>query len=276
MLRDRDVRLVAVLWVALGAGAELLVAWLTARWPLVASAQGRVTADAFIFLLRVGVVPFVLVVLLVGFSAVRFRARDDATSSPAADQTRSSRAFTWSWVAVSTLLNVLFIVQPGIAGVRDLWSLDREASAADPLVVEVTAQQWSWHFAYPGYGIADVGELVLPVGQPVKFVIQSKDVIHSFWVPAFGVKMDAIPGETRVQYLTPTELVSTTNDPTARVQCAELCGVGHAFMRAEVRVLTRAAFDSWAMEQTTPMPSGMPMPSGSGMPMPMPSGSGMP
>lgn len=272
-MRDRDLRLVAVLWVALSAVAELIVAWLASRWPLVASEQGRVAADAFLFLLRVGIVPFVLVVLLVVFSAVRYRARDDAPAL-AADQTRSSRAFTWSWLAVSAVLNVLFVVQPGIAGVLELWRLDREAEASDPLVVQVTAQEWSWHFAYPGDGVADAHELVLPVDRPVRFEITSADVIHSLWVPAFGVKMDAVPGQTRVQYLTPTALVSTGNDPTARVQCAELCGVGHAWMRTTVRVVTPAEFEAWVREAEATMPPGMPMhPGMTPAPSPMP---GMP
>jgi cytochrome c oxidase subunit 2 len=86
-------------------------------------------------------------------------------------------------------------------------------------------------------------ELVLPVNRPVEFKIQTKDVIHSFWVPQFRLKSDAVPGLTTAIRLTPNK--------TGRyeVVCAELCGLGHATMRQFVRVLPASQFDSWVSEQ---------------------------
>jgi cytochrome c oxidase subunit 2 len=112
-----------------------------------------------------------------------------------------------------------------------------------PLEVEVVGQQFAWKFVYRDYGDLTTGELVLPVGQETRFTMRSVDVIHSFWVPSFGQKMDAVPGiETKI-------LVTPKRTGTFAVVCAELCGLGHATMRAPARVVTRAEFDRWIEEK---------------------------
>src|SRR3546814_11737741 len=93
------------------------------------SSQGLVTAEAIAFLLWITVPVFVLVVLLIVYSMIRFRVAD-ADEEPSAAQYRSGQAFPWGWVAVSTILNVLFIFHPGITGLSSHWSL--AASASDP------------------------------------------------------------------------------------------------------------------------------------------------
>jgi len=108
--------------------------------------------------------------------------------------------------------------------------------------VNVTGQQFTWTFEYPSEKV-NSPELVLPVNRPVEFKIQTKDVIHSFWVPQFRLKSDAVPGLTTAIRLTPNK--------TGRyeVVCAELCGLGHATMRQFVRVLPASEFDSWVSKQ---------------------------
>jgi cytochrome c oxidase subunit 2 len=119
---------------------------------------------------------------------------------------------------------------------------DLEAKQKNEMVVNVTGQQFTWTFEYPSEKLTSP-ELVLPVDRPVEFKVKTKDVIHSFWVPQFRLKSDAVPGLTTVIRLTP--------DKAGRyeVVCAELCGIGHSTMRQFVRVLPADEFDSWVSKQ---------------------------
>jgi cytochrome c oxidase subunit 2 len=116
--------------------------------------------------------------------------------------------------------------------------------------VNVIASQWSWRFEYVDQGFSST-ELVLPKNQQVLLVLSSTDVIHSFWVPEFRLKQDALPGENmeRELRITPSELGEF------QVRCAELCGLQHAYMNALVRVVERIDFDTWVEGQTAE-PSG--------------------
>ncbi len=256
----RDLPVLAVLWVVLSALGEWVIQLLVDHWPLVASAQGEVTSGAFIFLFRVGAVVFIGVALAIAYAMIRWRVPDeDAVDSH--HQYRSNWRFVAVWVVASSLLNGLFIVHPGITGLAELWGMAVAASNnPDTVEVDVKAKQWSWHFSYPKYGIFDATTLVLPVDVPVKFVLHSEDVIHSFWIPSFGIKKDVIPGETRVLFVTPDKITATQDNLLTRVQCAELCGSGHSTMRAVVQVESKSDFLSWAKKNgsgaAAPAPSG--------------------
>ncbi len=118
------------------------------------------------------------------------------------------------------------------------------------LTVDVTGMQYAWIFTYPDQGIVS-GELHIPVGQDVQLNLSARDVIHSFWVPQFRLKQDAIPG-------VPTELrFKATKVGTYPVVCAELCGGYHGAMRTQVIVHTPEEFQAWlSQNQTTAaMPS---------------------
>lgn len=238
----RDLVAVGALWLALTVVGEVVVEVFAAdAFPVVAAREGEVSDDAILAILRVVVPVFAFIGVVIVYSALRFRApAGDEGDSPV--QRRVDGRFAWGWVGATSALTVLVIVYPGITGLRELWEL---ADPADPLVVEVTARQWEWRFSYPVQGPADQEELVLPVDRPVRFLLSSEDVVHSFWVPAFRIKEDVVPGETRELVLTPDRLVSTTTSPLARVQCAELCGAGHAEMRSEVRVVSEEDFADW-------------------------------
>lgn len=245
---QRDLVAVGLLWLALTALGEVLVQLLVAGgagFPPVAAREGRVADDAIVFLLRIVVPVFAFVFVVTVYALLRFRApADDATDGPV--QPRGDRRFTWSWVGVTSALTVLVIIYPGVVGLQDILET---RDAEDPLVVEATGSQWEWSFTYPEQGLAGLSELVLPVGRPVRFVLRSDDVIHGFWVPAFRIKEDVVPGQTRDFYVTPDREISTTTSPQARVQCAELCGVGHSNMQAPVSVVTPEEFDAWVAEQ---------------------------
>lgn len=241
----RDLITILVLWVVLSAFGELASGYAIAHYPGAASDEGIVTSDAFFFLLRVSVPVLILVALIVIYSAIHFRVADD-DSAPSPKQYRGARAFPWGWVVVSTILNVLFIFHPGITGLDALWAM--AAAANDPIKVDVTAKQWEWSFDYPDQKLSAVGELVVPVNTPIRFVIRSEDVIHSFWVPDWGLKKAAIPGETRTLTVTPHQITNTEDNPLMRVQCSQICGAGHAEMRAVVRVVSRDDFATWVDE----------------------------
>lgn len=108
-----------------------------------------------------------------------------------------------------------------------------------PLRIEVTGHQWWWEVRYPESGVITANQLVLPAGRPVDVAVTSADVIHAFWVPRLGGKIDMIPGRTNVIRL---------QAPTPGVflgQCSEFCGRQHAHMQLHVEALAADDFDTW-------------------------------
>jgi cytochrome c oxidase subunit II len=190
-------------------------------------------------LMYVSVPIFVLVMSVAIYSVWRFRARpgDMGDGEPIHGNTRLEVI----WVAIPFLIVTSLAVYGWI--VLD----DIEAKKPNTLVVKVTGQQFTWSFEYPPQeGIGKPirsSTLMLPNERPVEFQITAKDVIHSFWVPEFRLKQDAVPGLTTKTRLTPNRL------DRYQVVCAELCGIGHSTMRQEVEVVPRERFDAWVAER---------------------------
>ncbi len=224
---------------------------------------GVIGANAFDFLLWVAVPIFMFVVMFLIFAMVRFRVpKTETNPGDAKDQRRVNKAFIGIWIVASVLINILVWLHPNASGLEQVFAAQRVTKTEHPLIVDVVARQWEWIFSYPQYGItqavnsAGQDVLYLPVNRPVKFILQSYDpfhtydatidVMHSFWIPGFGVKQDVVPGETRTLVLTPTKITSTQQDPMVRVQCAEVCGPGHPYMEANVHVVSSSAFAKWA------------------------------
>jgi cytochrome c oxidase subunit 2 len=241
----RDLITISILWVVLSAVGDVFVSYAIETFPGMDSEQGIVTSDAFFFLLRISVPILILVGLMIVYAAFRFRVSDH-DEVPSAHQYRSAHAFPLGWVAASVILNVLFIVHPGITGLDALWVMT--ANAKDATEIDVTGKQWEWRFAYPAQHLSDVDELVVPVNQPIRFVLHSDDVIHSFWIPAWGIKKDVVPGTDRTLVITPNRITDTMVDPLARTQCAQICGAGHAEMQSVVRVVSLEDFNKWVDE----------------------------
>jgi cytochrome c oxidase subunit 2 len=147
------------------------------------------------------------------------------------------------WTAVpAALVTAISIVSAIVLAKNDHLP---KASAANPnplkpLVVDVTAQQFAWSFQYPDFGKLTSATLKLPLKAPVELRITSLDVTHSFWVPEFGQKQDAVPGSTTKLVITPDK------NGTYPVICTELCGLGHAVMRSRAEVMPEQKFLSWA------------------------------
>lgn len=118
-----------------------------------------------------------------------------------------------------------------------------------PLVIEVTGHQWWWEVRYPhaeGDEVVTANQLVMPVGEPVDFHVTGADVVHAFWVPRLGGKIDMIPGRTNRIRLQADET------GTFGAQCAEFCGTQHAHMQLHVEAVPREAFEAWLARRRSP------------------------
>jgi cytochrome c oxidase subunit II len=175
---------------------------------------------------------FSLVMVMLFYALWKFKAKpgDESDGEPIHGNTRLEVA----WTLIPTVI-VLF-------GAGYSWSVlnDIEAKADNPLTVDVFSQQFAWSFGYPGKGNAySEGELHVPVNRQVQFKMHAQDVIHSFWVPEWRIKKDNVPGITTTAVVTPDRVGAY------QLICTELCGLGHATMRAKVVVEPPAQFRKW-------------------------------
>lgn len=240
--KRRDLAIAAAAWLVL----TIVVEWWAFQAPLHpegASDEAEIIDGAFdlLFYLGIPVLTFVLVVLV--YSVWRFRS-SDGSDGPAV---HDDRRFSWSWLVVTAGLAVFVTINPGLKGLAELAADDE----APDLTVEVTAEQWNWTFSYVDHDVTmeKADELVLPQGERILLRVTSTDVIHSLWIPAFRVKIDAVPGRVNDVYMTPTRAGGFATDSQFRIQCAELCGTGHPRMRADVSVVSPGEFDSWIEKQ---------------------------
>jgi cytochrome c oxidase subunit 2 len=185
---------------------------------------------------------FSLVMVMLFYALYKFRAKpgDESDGEPIHGNTRLEVA----WTLIPTII-VLF-------GAGYSWSVlnDIEKVEGNPLTVDVFSQQFAWSFGYPGKGdVWSQGELHVPLGRQVQFKMHSQDVIHSFWVPEWRIKKDNVPGITTTAIVTPDKLGAY------QLICTELCGFGHASMRAKVVVETPANFRKWVAGLTEEVPA---------------------
>jgi len=190
-----------------------------------------------------GVTVFLLVEGLILYTAVRFRRRD-GDGEP--KQVHGSAKAEVAWTIAPA------VVVLGLAAASYGPLLEQRAAPADALVVDVTGKQWFWEFAYPEAGVITANELVVPVGRAVRLRLASADVIHSFWAPQLGGKMDAIPGERQGGHGRNEMWFRAEREGEYWGQCAELCGVQHAGMRFVVRAVPELEFTAWLAAQAAP------------------------
>lgn len=234
----RDLIRVAVLWIVLTVIGEVVVfTW--SMLPEVWAREAVIVDDAYVTLMAFAVPVLAFVLAAVFYSIVRFRSdsRRDVDGPPI----KGSRPVVIVWLIVTSLLALTILIYPGFVGLADL----RADQSAD-LVVDVSAQRWFWELTYPNGGVTRE-ELVVPVDTRIRFDVTAipGDIVHSFWVPAFRVKIDAVPGRTTELYVTPERIGTVEDDPNLRVQCAELCGLGHATMAIPVSVVGPDEFQTW-------------------------------
>jgi cytochrome c oxidase subunit 2 len=187
------------------------------------------------------VVLFALIVGLMVYSIIIFRRREGDTTDGPHIRGNMKLEIAWTVVPLGFVLYLAFMGSLALG----------RTTAADPkpLRVDVVGSQWAWRFDYPDLGITST-ELFLPVNKQALLTLSSTDVIHSFWVPEFRVKQDALPGEgfERELRITPSKVGEY------KVRCAELCGRQHYNMLAAVKVLSQGDFDAWVQSMVTAIP----------------------
>jgi cytochrome c oxidase subunit II len=232
--------IVGVIATAIGIAIGLTIHW----FPPADSTQAD-KVDTLWDVLIIATVPvFVLVTVIVCFSVIEFRMRpgeEQLDGPPIHGNTRLEVI----WTALPAIL-IVGLVTYAYVVMRDI---EEAPAAGNERVVTVTGQQFTWTFAYNEGGKKfTTAQLYLPAGQSVKFDVKSKDVIHDFWVPDFRMKIDAVPGITTHYRVTPKNPAAIGDHP---IVCAELCGLGHAFMRQTAHVLSKADFAKWVQKMTS-------------------------
>jgi cytochrome c oxidase subunit 2 len=205
----------------------VLVPWL----PTSASEEMDRIEFTFWFTTIICIAVFAVVAAAIIYSVLKFRVQpeDDSDGPPIHGHT----GLEILWTAIpAVLVTAISIVSAVVLAQND-------NAGPNPIRIAVTAQQFAWRFEYPGESKVTSGELVLPVNEPVKLTLRSLDVIHSFWVPEFGQKSDAVPGIETTLVITPNR------EGEFSLICTELCGLGHPTMRAPVRVVGQAEYEKF-------------------------------
>jgi cytochrome c oxidase subunit II len=239
----RQMLLIGAVSSIIGIALALAIDW----FPTQASTEGEQIDTLYDVLLIFSVPVFVLVEVVVLYCVWRFHMRpgEELKDGP---PIHGNTKLEIIWTAIPAILLVLLCSYAYIV------LTDIEEADARALNVRVVGEQFTWTFFYRGPDGQDVAspELYVPVGRQVNFTVQSKDVLHDFWVPAFRMKIDAVPGIDTHLRVTPKEI---GNYP---VVCAELCGLGHSVMRQTARVVTPANFDRWLEDRAARAEGGGP------------------
>lgn len=185
-----------------------------------------------VFLIVIGIFVYVL---------IRFRRRAGQTGLPV--QVEGNHKLEIIWTVIPLILLLILAVPTVMTTFNLAHSYANDQSA---VVVKVTGHQFWWEFEYPNLGIVTAQELYIPVGKKIQFELTSKDVIHSFWVPALGGKTDTNPGVTNTMWL------EADKPGTYKGKCAELCGTSHTLMDFKVVAVEQQVFDEWVKHMQKP------------------------
>jgi cytochrome c oxidase subunit 2 len=229
----------ALISIAIGIFLSYVIEW----FPVQASTQARETDTLYHVLVIASVPIFVLVVAVILYSVWQFRMKPGEElkdGPPIHGNTRLE--VLWTAIPAALLL--------GLVSYSFVVLHNNEKKPSGPEVqINVTGQQFAWSYEYPasvtgGAPLKSI-QLYVPVDESVYFNIRSVDVIHAFWVPAFRLQIDAVPGITTHWRATPDRLGSYP------VVCNLLCGLGHSLMRSTIHVVPQAQFQSWLKSQAS-------------------------
>jgi cytochrome c oxidase subunit II len=241
----------SVTWTVIAAllatGVGIALSYVIHWFPAEASAQAKNT-DRLYHVLVIACIPiFVLVVTMILYCAWQFHMKpgEELKDGPPIHGNTRLEVF-WTVMPAVLLLGMLsysFVVLH-----------DNEKKPPHEIRVGVTAQQFAWTFQYPpsltGGAPVQSTQLYLPENESVRFELHSKDVIHAFWIPAFRLQQDVVPGITTTYRATPVRL------GTYLIVCNLLCGLGHSLMRTQVHVITPSAFAAWLKRSAAAAPTG--------------------
>lgn len=180
------------------------------------------------------VAALVYAVLVYGLVRWRYRGEGVPPDGPAL---RANNPMTTVWLVGSTVLTI-FVLVWGLA----LLANDQGGESSAEMTVDVTGQQWVWSFAYPGTEVKS-HDLYLPVDTEVLFRVTSEDVVHGFWIPQMGIKVNANPSATTTTSVMPNKV------GVFDVRCTEICGLNHSVMVTRVHVLSQTDFKKWLNAQ---------------------------
>ncbi len=190
------------------------------------SAAGRVDS-VFLFILALCAAFLVLITAALIYFVIKYNKK----RHPKAEEVEEKRWLDITWTVVPTVLFLVMFVYGWTN-----FSYMREAPR-DAMVIGVTARQWAWSFTYPNG--KQTSELYLAENRPVKLELRSLDVIHGFFVPAFRIKEDVVPGNNNYTWFVPTQLGSFD------IECTVICGLSHANMLSKVVVVPVSDFEDW-------------------------------
>jgi cytochrome c oxidase subunit 2 len=228
----------ALIAVAAGIALSYAIHW----FPVQASTQAKNTDTLYHVLVIASVPIFVLVVTVILYCVWQFRMRpgQELEDGPPIHGNTRLEVF---WTALPAALLIGLVSYSFVV----LHENERKPSGIPEIHVGVTGQQFVWTFQYPssvtGGAPLSSYQLYLPEGESVYFDMRSRDVIHAFWIPAFRLQEDVVPGITTHYRATPDRLGSYP------IVCNLLCGLGHSLMRATVHVVTPAQFQAWLQSQ---------------------------
>ncbi len=246
MSRQRSLTLAgvaAVIAVAIGIVLSYVIKW----FPVQASTQAHRTDTLYHVLVIVTIPIFVGVVTVILYSVWQFHMKpgEELKDGPPIHGNTRLEVF---WTAIPAVLLL------GMVGYSFVVLKENEKKPAREIQVEVTGQQFAWSYEYPhsvtGGAPFKTTELYVPKGESVEFNMISKDVIHAFWIPAFRIQEDVVPGITTHWRATPDRIGSYP------VVCNLLCGVGHSLMRSTIHVVSEPTFKSWIAAKTSSASTG--------------------
>ena len=228
--------IVALLGIGLVAGGVATAVALIPTWlPVDASQEAGRIDFTFWFVIAICIALFAVVAAAMVYSILRFKAApDDLEDGPSI---HGHTGLEIAWTAIPFVLVTAIAIVCGIVLARN------DAQGANPLAVNVQAQQYAWSFSYPDANNATSPVLHLPANRSVELYMRSLDVIHSFFVREFRETEDIVPGMVTQLHITPNRI------GTYQIECHELCGAGHTLMNSQVVVESPATFAKWLKQQ---------------------------
>src|SRR5262245_7425985 len=212
-------------------------------WYVAQASTYAADVDNLIFLVAVIVGAWFIAAELIFFGLIfKFRARDGVRGQYVTGEDKSQKR----WISYPHNAVLVFDVVILVAALR-VWNHIKVAEPTPDETVRIIAQQWAWSFVHPGPDgkldtaddIRTVDDLYVRQNRVYRFELHSRDVLHSFSVPVFRLKQDAVPGRMIAGWFTPT--LAGTYD----IQCAEICGIGHGLMPAHIHVQTAEQHAAW-------------------------------